>query len=106
MLIVPWASEKLSWEGKPTAMDSALDTVEIDVPLSVADTRTGVGTVPELTRTTTSPLLSVFLVIVVCDAPSSVRPPDQMLAVRSIGWFGTPLPLASTRRNDTLANSV
>ena len=63
MLRVPCDREKLSCEGKPTAMDRLLDTVVIvDGEVSDATIRTGVGTVPELTKTETWPLLSLTFV--------------------------------------------
>ena len=79
MLCVPCDSEKLFCDGKPTAIARLLETVEIPaVPCKVALIRTGVGTVPAFTRTSTLPRESVCLVTGTLP-PSISSPPASVV---------------------------
>ena len=105
MFSVRCDSEKFCCDGRPTATARLLETVEMPVAVSVARTRTGVGTVPELMRTMTLPLTSVRLVTGT-PAPSRVRPPASDVASSTTSWLGTPRPLASRTWNVTFEFSA
>ncbi len=95
MFLVCCESEKFSCEGKPTATLRLLDTVAMaGVSVSLAATRTGVGIVPELTRTVTRPVASETW-ITSAMPPSIVTPPLRVSSVSVTLRFGRMLPAPS-----------
>ena len=103
MLLTDWEREKFSCEGRPTATLRLLETVDtvVDVPPKVVDTlactRTGVGTVPELMRTDTRPWASEVRLTAgepTC-CPSIKTPPAPVSRLRLTAWFGRGLPAES-----------
>ena len=70
-----------------------------------ACTRTGVGTVPELTIAETRPLESLSLGPAI-DAGSKLKPPACVVAVNVTAWLGNGLPATSSTRNVTVELSV
>ncbi len=89
MFSVSCDSEKLSCEGRPTATARLLETVETPLA-SAAVTRTGVGTVPEFTRTLTWPSSSVVRVTALWP-PWIVRPPVKVVSDSVTDWLGSGL---------------
>jgi hypothetical protein len=110
MLREPCDIEKFSCEGSPMPTLRLLETVETVVPPvseMLACTRTGVGRVPEFTRTATRPCASERASKASpTPLPSMSTPPAPVSRVRRTGSSRNALPAASRTSKVTLEDST